>query len=96
MNVRWQTILALRSDVSRALEMARQAKVIGHSLDARVTLALPPQLRSSLANQQRLLSTVFIVSQVAYASPEEIEQSGGRVGTGGLEDSGGPCFRGEM
>jgi isoleucyl-tRNA synthetase len=72
LNVRWRTILALRSDVSRALEMARQAKVIGHSLDARVTLALPPQLRSSLANQQGLLSTVFIVSQVAYANPEEM------------------------
>ena len=35
---RWTAILALRSDVSRALESARQAKVIGHSLDARVTL----------------------------------------------------------
>jgi isoleucyl-tRNA synthetase len=52
--------------------MARQAKVIGHALDARVTLALPRELQGPLANQQKLLSTVFIVSQVTYANPEEM------------------------
>ena len=48
LNQRWQTILALRSDVTRALEGARQAKVIGHPLDAMVKLALPERAAGRL------------------------------------------------
>ncbi|UCZ55590.1 isoleucine--tRNA ligase [Desulfurispirillum indicum] len=33
---RWDRLMKLRSDVSKALELARNEKVIGHSLDARV------------------------------------------------------------
>jgi isoleucyl-tRNA synthetase len=68
---RWTAILALRSDVSRALEVARQLKVIGHSLDARVTLALPEDLRATLAGQEALLGSVCIVSQLRYAEGSE-------------------------
>jgi isoleucyl-tRNA synthetase len=69
---RWDTILALRSDVSRALEAARQAKVIGHSLDARVTLGLPEDLSGTFADQEELLSTVCIVSQTFLASTSDV------------------------
>jgi isoleucyl-tRNA synthetase len=68
---RWTAILALRSDVSRTLEAARQAKVIGHSLDARVTLTLPEDLRAALAGQEALLSSVCIVSQLRYTEGSE-------------------------
>jgi isoleucyl-tRNA synthetase len=68
---RWQTILALRSDVSRALEAARQAKTIGHSLDAKVTLALPDEMREAFARQEALLGTVCIVSQLVFTEHRE-------------------------
>ncbi|HBD08961.1 MAG TPA: isoleucine--tRNA ligase, partial [Syntrophobacteraceae bacterium] len=68
---RWNTILALRSDVSRALETARQAKVIGHSLDARVTLGLPEGLEEAFVGQEELLGTVCIVSQMTVAADGE-------------------------
>jgi isoleucyl-tRNA synthetase len=69
---RWDTILALRSDVSRALEAARQAKVIGHSLDARVALGLPEDLWGAFVGQEELLSTVCIVSQISLAANSEV------------------------
>jgi len=72
LNQRWQAILAIRSDVTRVLEGARQAKTIGHALDARVQLVLPPQFQDMLAGQEDLLRSVFIVSQVAFVAPEEL------------------------
>ena len=69
---RWDVILKLRSDVTRALESARQAKVIGHPLDAAVTLALPESLKESFSGQEELLRSVFIVSQVAFTEGQNL------------------------
>jgi isoleucyl-tRNA synthetase len=69
---RWQTILALRSEVTRALEEARQAKVIGHPLDAAVKLALPSDLQGVALDDLDLLRSVFIVSQVALAPASDL------------------------
>jgi isoleucyl-tRNA synthetase len=65
LNKRWVKILAVRNEVQRALEGARRDKVIGHPLDARVRLALPPELDKEFAGQEELLRSVFIVSQVS-------------------------------
>lgn len=72
LNARWQTILSLRSDVTRALEGARQAKTIGHPLDAWVKIALPETLQESCAGQEELLRSVFIVSQVSFVTTSEL------------------------
>jgi isoleucyl-tRNA synthetase len=65
---RYQKILVLRSEVSKALERARVEKTIGHSLDAKVTLHLPAgpwqDLAQSYAGE---LATLFIVSQTALS-----------------------------
>ncbi len=61
---RWEKILALKNEVLRALETARKDKTIGHPLDARVRLALPPGLESEFAGCEELFRSVFIVSQV--------------------------------
>ncbi|BCA78422.1 isoleucine--tRNA ligase [Desulfuromonas sp. AOP6] len=61
---RYEKILALRSDVSKALELARAEKRIGHSLDAKVILAVPAgEWRQLLDRYQDELATLFIVSQ---------------------------------
>ncbi len=78
LNGRWQRILALRSDVSRVLEAARQTKVIGHPLDARVSIALPDSLQEMLGDDAELLRSVFIVSQVQLSSADDL--SGGSEG----------------
>lgn len=61
---RWEKILTLRNEVLRVLEAARRDKTIGHPLDARVRLALPPGM-DEFAGSEELFRTVFIVSKVS-------------------------------
>lgn len=85
LNQRWQTILSLRTDVARALEGARQAKTIGHPLDARVKLALPASLQEAFAGQEELLRSVFIVSQVSFVPAAELANPVAGVEIEGLQ-----------
>ena len=65
---RWERILAVRGEVTRALETARTAHTIGHSLDAEVTLhAAAPELSGLLAELADDLRGLFIVSRVRLA-----------------------------
>jgi len=61
---RYEKLLAVRAEVSKALELARIAKTIGHSLDARVVLSAESgEWRSLLEGYRDELATLFIVSQ---------------------------------
>ncbi len=64
---RWERIHAVRDDVQKALENARTAKVIGSSLEAKVTLYADGELAEFLASAEELWPTVLIVSQVTLA-----------------------------
>ncbi len=61
---KWELLVDLKGEVSKALEAFRQEKVIGHSLDAEVHLVLPPALREVLQNDFDELKYIFIVSHV--------------------------------
>jgi len=65
----WQVLLGAREQALQAMEGARNAKTIGGSLEARVTLAAPAQVRSVLERYQKDLCALFIVSQVALDPP---------------------------
>jgi len=65
LGARWEKILAVRNEVLRALEAARRDKIIGHPLDARVRICLPPDLDKEFAGEGELFRAVFIVSQVS-------------------------------
>jgi len=65
---RFERLLAVRSAVTKALEAERQAGNIGHSLEAQVALAPPPELAELLRDQLDFLPELFIVSQVSLAS----------------------------
>jgi isoleucyl-tRNA synthetase len=62
---RWTRLWDAREEVTKALEKARQDKVIGHPLDAEVTLKAPPKLYDFLHEFGSELREIFIVSQVA-------------------------------
>ncbi len=65
LEAKYEQLLEIRGDVSKALELARTEKLIGHSLDARVTLSAPQgPLRDLLNTQADQLASLFIVSQV--------------------------------
>ena len=64
---RWDRILKLRKEVTKALELARKDKLIGHSLDASVTLGLPEELEKLLEPYMAELHSIFIVSSAKSA-----------------------------
>ncbi len=64
---RYERLLKVRSDVSKALEIARTDKKIGHSLDARVLIEAPGEWRELLKEYRSELATLFIVSQAELA-----------------------------
>jgi isoleucyl-tRNA synthetase len=68
---RWERIIKVRGDVSKALEQARVAKTIGHSLDAAVAISAAPELQGFLREYAAELPAIFIVSQVEL--PDSIE-----------------------
>ena len=69
---RWETLLAVRSEITKAIEEARKSKLIGHSLDATVTVAPPERLRALLAAHLGELRELLIVSRLELVAPEAI------------------------
>ncbi len=63
---RWEKLFEVRAAVTKALEEARQADRIGHSLDALVRLYATGGIGSLLGEYLNELPTVFIVSQVEW------------------------------
>jgi len=64
LEAKWDGILAMRSEILKALEVARRNKVIGHSLDARVEIYASGEQYERLAAVRDDLATILIVSQV--------------------------------
>ena len=63
MSERWNKLFTLRDDVMKALELARTSKLIGKSLDAKVTIyANNDEHQELLDSFKDDLATVFIVS----------------------------------
>ncbi|MBU2054555.1 MAG: isoleucine--tRNA ligase [Proteobacteria bacterium] len=68
----WKTLIAVRGEVARALEAARQNKVLGHSLDAAVVIAAPENLRAFLSTHREDLQALLIVSDVRIDDEQAI------------------------
>jgi isoleucyl-tRNA synthetase len=62
--VNWERLVAVRNEVLKALEMARQEKRIGGGLEAKVRLSVNGDLAPLLDEYQHALPALFIVSQV--------------------------------
>lgn len=62
LEAKWNKIIALKENVAKKLEEARAAKVIGHSLNAKVIISAEGAEYDFLKENEELLMTVFIVS----------------------------------
>ncbi len=75
LSARWEKVLEVRGQVSKALEEARAAKLIGHPLDAAVDIKLPEtgKYREIFQNLDEPLSDIFIVSSATLVEqgPED-------------------------
>lgn len=70
---KWNKLLSLRGEVSKALEMARNNKLIGNSLEAQVFLSATGSTQRFLEENLALLPMIFIVSDVKlYPIPADL------------------------
>jgi isoleucyl-tRNA synthetase len=70
---KWNKLFEMRDDVMKALEIARAEKLIGKSLDAKVTVYAEGEEKEVLSSFASELATVFITSQAVVcegAAPE--------------------------
>jgi len=70
---RWKSMVAVKSEIAKVIETARQKKVIGHTLDARVDIAPPERLRTLLDEHREDMRSLLIVSQVNIVDKGSIE-----------------------
>jgi isoleucyl-tRNA synthetase len=68
----WKTLLAVRGEISKALEMARKNRVVGHSLDASIGLSVPEKLEALVDAHREDLKVLSIVSQFALVPRKDM------------------------
>src|SRR3972149_8106739 len=64
LEAKWGRLLKVRSEVAKALEIARKARLIGHSLEAHVDIFSDQALYTFLKDDSVELVSFFIVSSV--------------------------------
>ncbi len=67
---KWQKIQKIREEIARALEIARQDKIIGHSLDAVVKLSVSGEWKPFVGSIVSDLAEICIVSEVEMSDAE--------------------------
>ena len=65
----WDKLLAVRSEVTKCLEGARQEEALGSSLEAKVVIGAEGDLMELLEDHREVLPGLFIVSAVDLVSP---------------------------
>jgi len=69
---KWERILDVRGEVSKAVEGARVEKRVGHSLDAAVTISAGESLYQLLDPYRQELRSILIVSQVTLVKDQDL------------------------
>ena len=75
---KWERVMYYKELVAKKLEEARTEKVIGHSLNAKVTLYAKPEEYAFLEENKEILMTVFIISDLQIEKDNRKE--GDKVG----------------
>ncbi len=61
---KWSKLLRIRSEITKALEMARREKVIGHPLEAEVLLSGGDELENFMAGEWKTIKEISIISEL--------------------------------
>jgi isoleucyl-tRNA synthetase len=69
---KWNRLIAIRAEITKALEIARREKVIGHPLEAEVLIKADSELLAFLEKEWRTMQEISIVS--ALKKTDEIVQ----------------------
>jgi len=91
---RWQKIQAIRDDVKKALEIARNDKVIGASLEANVTVcSADDEIVNMISDNNDMFKDILIVSGVSAEKCDGGEFKGELVGVTVKHAEGAKCER---
>lgn len=71
---RWSELIKVRSEITKALEIARQEKVIGHPLEAELLVKANGQLADFLQNEWETIKEISIVSELSHIESEPVEE----------------------
>ena len=72
---KWDKLISVRDDVNRALEPARNEKIIGKSLDAEVTVYAKADLYDFLKANESDLAEIFITSKATVDKDENAKDA---------------------
>ena len=67
---KWSQLIKIRAEITKALELARREKVIGHPLEAMVSLAADDTLMQFLTGTWETLREISIVSELSLLTGE--------------------------
>jgi isoleucyl-tRNA synthetase len=70
---KWEQVLVVRGEVTKALEEARNQKLVGHPLDAAVTISAKEALYNTMLPHADDLRYIFIVSEAELRKGKELE-----------------------
>ncbi|RPF56064.1 isoleucine--tRNA ligase [Aquisalibacillus elongatus] len=90
---KWEDFMAIREDVLKALEEARADKVIGKSLEAKVTIVPKDEATMDLLESMEHLHQYLIVSEVDLAESHNLAKSYERVSVAVEKHEGEKCQR---
>jgi isoleucyl-tRNA synthetase len=88
---KWNEIIKVRREVTKALEIARKDNLIGHSLDASIILGAPPEVKKLLDPYRDQLRSLFIVSNVSLSPAEDVKEGFKAEDVKGLIVNVSPC-----
>ncbi|MFQ5736068.1 MAG: isoleucine--tRNA ligase [Thermodesulfobacteriota bacterium] len=67
---KWDELLLIKDEISKALEGARKEKIIGHPLDAMVRVHAPEKETALIKQEEAALAEVLIISRLAVEEEE--------------------------
>ncbi len=70
---RWSKLVQIRSEITKALEVARREKVIGHSLEAQVKLKAEGELANFIKQEWQTIKEICIISELTELTGDEAE-----------------------
>ena len=71
---KWSNLIRIRSEITKALEIARREKVIGHPLEAEVLLKASGKLYDFLKSEWTTVKDISIISKLSELQNESVEK----------------------
>ncbi len=75
MMAKWAELLNVRSEITKALEIARREKIIGHSLEAEVLVKAEGDLATFLQSEWQTVKEISIISELSKLETEEQQEA---------------------